>query len=144
DLLKKNDDKKAKSFSLNLNEKPPKKKGDVKKKSNLESFKEELKMIQEEREERHRLRHQTKDKPFKPSIEDDMDLRKMGGSHDTGDPNTTNIYLGNLNPKLSENQLCEIFGRYGPLASVKIMWPRTDEERTRNRNCGFVAFMCRK
>lgn len=38
----------------------------------------------------------------------------------------------------------EIFGKYGPLASVKIMWPRTDEERARNRNCGFVAFMCRK
>ena len=40
--------------------------------------------------------------------------------------------------------LCEEFGKYGPLASVKIMWPRTDEERSRNRNCGFVAFMTRK
>ena len=38
----------------------------------------------------------------------------------------------------------EIFGQYGPLASVKIMWPRTEEERARNRNCGFVAFMSRK
>ena len=38
----------------------------------------------------------------------------------------------------------DVFGKYGPLASVKIMWPRTDEERARNRNCGFVAFMCRK
>lgn len=37
-----------------------------------------------------------------------------------------------------------IFGRYGPLASVKVMWPRTDEERARNRNCGFVAYMNRK
>ena len=36
------------------------------------------------------------------------------------------------------------FGKYGPLASVKIMWPRTDEERVRNRNCGFVAFMNRQ
>lgn len=36
------------------------------------------------------------------------------------------------------------FGKYGALASVKIMWPRTDEERARNRNCGFVAFMNRK
>lgn len=35
------------------------------------------------------------------------------------------------------------FGKYGPLASVKIMWPRTDEERARGRNCGFVAFMSR-
>ena len=66
------------------------------------------------------------------------------GSFDTGDPNTTNIYLGNLNPKMTEPQLCQIFGKYGPLASVKIMWPRSDEERSRNRNCGFVAFMNRK
>lgn len=44
---------------------------------------------------------------------------------------------------MTEQQLMEIFGKYGPLASVKIMWPRTDEERARNRNCGFVAFMCR-
>lgn len=38
----------------------------------------------------------------------------------------------------------ELFGRFGPLASVKIMWPRTDEEKSRGRNCGFVAFMNRK
>lgn len=38
----------------------------------------------------------------------------------------------------------DTFGKYGPLASVKIMWPRTEEEKARNRNCGFVAFMCRK
>lgn len=37
-----------------------------------------------------------------------------------------------------------IFGKYGPLASIKVMWPRTDEERARNRNCGFVAYMNRK
>lgn len=45
---------------------------------------------------------------------------------------------------MTEPQLCEIFGRFGPLASVKIMWPRTDEERSRGRNCGFVAYMNRK
>lgn len=45
---------------------------------------------------------------------------------------------------MSEQQLCEIFGKYGPLASVKIMWPRTDDARQRGRNCGFVAFMNRK
>ena len=38
----------------------------------------------------------------------------------------------------------EIFGRHGPLASIKIMWPRSDEEKARGRNCGFVAFMSRK
>ena len=36
------------------------------------------------------------------------------------------------------------FGKYGLLASVKIMWPRTEEDKARNANCGFVAFMTRR
>lgn len=65
------------------------------------------------------------------------------GSFDNGDPTTTNIYLGNINPTVNENDLCNIFGKYGPLASIKIMWPRTEEEKARNRNSGFVAYMSR-
>jgi U2-associated protein SR140 len=33
------------------------------------------------------------------------------------------------------------FVRFGDIASVKIMWPRDDDQRRRGRNCGFVAFM---
>nr|KAF6387435.1 hypothetical protein mMyoMyo1_007933 [Myotis myotis] len=66
------------------------------------------------------------------------------GSHDVEDPSTTNLYLGNINPQMNEEMLCQEFGRFGPLASVKITWPRTDEERARERNCGFVAFMNRR
>ena len=44
---------------------------------------------------------------------------------------------------MNEEMLCHTFGRYGSLASVKVMWPRTEEERSRNKNCGFVAFMNR-
>ena len=40
--------------------------------------------------------------------------------------------------------MCQTFGKFGPLASVKVMWPRTEEERARNKNCGFVAFMNKK
>ncbi|GFS41957.1 RNA recognition motif (RRM)-containing protein [Actinidia rufa] len=65
------------------------------------------------------------------------------GSFDDGDPQTTNLYVGNLSPQVDENFLLRTFGRFGPIASVKIMWPRTDEERRRQRNCGFVAFMNR-
>jgi U2-associated protein SR140 len=36
------------------------------------------------------------------------------------------------------------FGKYGLLGSVKIMWPRTDDEKARGANCGFVAFMNRR
>lgn len=134
------------------------------KKSNLELFKEELKQIQEERQERHRLKKQFKHTTEEeveehPGPRFDLSLETppnvMGprgsgenfnrlGSYDPGDENTTNIYVGNINPKMTEQQLCEVFGKYGSLASVKIMWPRTDEERNRGRNCGFVAFMNRK
>ncbi|KAI9140589.1 hypothetical protein BKA69DRAFT_497249 [Paraphysoderma sedebokerense] len=66
------------------------------------------------------------------------------GSFDTGDPSTTNLYVGNLNPNTSEELLCQYFGQYGDIASIKIMWPRTQEERDRGRNCGFVSYMKRE
>ncbi|XP_043926943.1 U2 snRNP-associated SURP motif-containing protein isoform X2 [Protopterus annectens] len=139
--------------------KPPLKKGEKeKKKSNLELFKEELKQIQEERDERHKTKSRlSRFEPVVPEVEtprrsvegsrrsrssalDDF----VPGSHDVGDPTTTNLYLGNINPQMNEEMLCQEFGQFGPLASVKIMWPRTDEERARERNCGFVAFMNRR
>ena len=46
--------------------------------------------------------------------------------------------------QMNEEMLCQQFGKFGPLASVKVMWPRTEEERARNKNCGFVAFMKRE
>lgn len=129
-----------------------KKKGQDKKKSNLELFKEELRQMQEEREERHKYKHVARSmvqtsihnvlehpEPIYRDVQSDTP-----GSFDNGDPNTTNLYLGNLNPKITEQQLMELFGKYGALASVKIMWPRSEEEKSRGRNCGFVAFMARK
>lgn len=53
--------------------------------------------IQEEREERHKYKGGMK------TIDSDLDLLvKPGetGSFDNGDPTTTNLYLGNLNPKV--------------------------------------------
>ncbi|XP_020630769.1 U2 snRNP-associated SURP motif-containing protein-like [Orbicella faveolata] len=123
-----------------------------KKKSNLEIFKEELKRQQKEREIRHRIKKgDLADIPkevletmapslLMPSKEESYSY----GSHDTGDPSTTNLYIGNINPTMTEEMLMRLFGKYGPLASVKIMWPRTEEEKARNRNCGFVAYMRRK
>ncbi|GJQ12866.1 hypothetical protein GpartN1_g4657.t1 [Galdieria partita] len=63
------------------------------------------------------------------------------GSHDSGDPLTTNIFLGNLNPSTTEETLLRTFGRYGPVGSIKIMYPRTPEEHLRGYNSGFVSFM---
>jgi hypothetical protein len=44
-----------------------------------------------------------------------------GGSFDTGDPHTTNIYIGNLEPSITEEHLYELFGKYGEINSVKVM-----------------------
>lgn len=108
--------------------------------------------MQEEREERHKYKHVARSmiqtsvhsvlehpEPIYRDVSSDTP-----GSFDNGDPNTTNLYLGNLNPKITEQQLMELFGKYGALASVKIMWPRSEEEKSRGRNCGFVAFSSRK
>jgi hypothetical protein len=47
-------------------------------------------------------------------------------------------------PSTPSQVLKKEFGRFGPIGSVKIMWPRSDDERRRGRNCGFVAFMVRR
>lgn len=127
------------------------KKTQEKKKSNLELFKEELRLMQEERNERQKYKHIARSLLQTTSIHNVQEnsepiYREVDtpGSFDNGDPNTTNLYLGNLNPKITEQQLMELFGKFGALASVKIMWPRSEEEKSRGRNCGFVAFMARK
>jgi RNA recognition motif. (a.k.a. RRM, RBD, or RNP domain) len=57
---------------------------------------------------------------------------------------STNLYVTNLYRTVTEDVLMDTFGRYGPLASVKIMWPRLEEERgVKTHNSGFVAFMVR-
>ncbi|XP_014260927.1 U2 snRNP-associated SURP motif-containing protein [Cimex lectularius] len=150
DFPEKNSAERAQEYAKLLGERskperPGKKKEKEKKKSNLELFKEELKMIQEEREERHKYKGAIKAAVVDPDfVKNSGVLPEEKGSFDCGDPNTTNIYLGNINPKITEQQLMEVFGKYGPLASIKIMWPRSDEEKSRGRNCGFVAFMNRK
>mmetsp|Transcript_36985 Transcript_36985/g.47798 ORF Transcript_36985/g.47798 Transcript_36985/m.47798 type:complete len:1038 (+) Transcript_36985:104-3217(+) len=65
------------------------------------------------------------------------------GSHDDGGGDSTNLYVGNLAPITTEETLNELFAKFGEIYSVKIMWPRTDEEKARKRNCGFVSFMQR-
>eukprot|EP01040_Poterioochromonas_malhamensis_P009251 gene9251-10040_t len=66
------------------------------------------------------------------------------GSFDNGDPHTTNLYIGNLNPTTTEEELVKLFGRYGEINSVKVMWPRSDEERLKKKNNGFVSFKDRR
>lgn len=55
--------------------------------------------IQEERSERHKYKNVLRDKGI-VGPEPPLDMIPDVGSYDTGDPNTTNLYLGNLNPKV--------------------------------------------
>ncbi|KAL4565015.1 hypothetical protein LXL04_029096 [Taraxacum kok-saghyz] len=142
---------KGKEHERQREEERPKEKGKGKAR-NIDYFMEELKHEQEMRERRNQERDQWHDggrQTTAPStlstrfdeLPDDFDGKP--GSFDDGDPQTTNLYVGNLSPQVDENFLLRTFGRFGPIASVKIMWPRTEEERKRQKNCGFVAFMNR-
>ncbi|VEN58817.1 unnamed protein product [Callosobruchus maculatus] len=99
-------------------------------KSNLDLLKEEIKQRHLERGEKDR-------------IKDELELPALS-YFDGGDPNSTNLFITNLSPKITESNLMVEFGMYGPLASVKIMWPRGDDKSFRGSHCGFVAFMSRK
>ncbi|KAF7321798.1 hypothetical protein MKEN_00701600 [Mycena kentingensis (nom. inval.)] len=80
----------------------------------------------------------------------------QSGSRDRGDPETTNLFVANLPPNVSEPSLGMFFAKFGPIASVKIMWPRMDmssgpgANMTQSRQLknaglsGFVSFMKRK
>lgn len=52
----------------------------------------------------------------------------------------TNLYVGNLGTDITEEILTKVFCKFGEIESVKVMWPRTEEERKRKRNCGFVKY----
>ncbi|KAL6533827.1 Protein rrc1 [Orobanche hederae] len=141
---------KGKEYEKKKEERP--KEREKGKSRNIDHFMEELKQEQEMRERRNQDRESWRDTHHgdnsMPSsrfdeLPDEFDPMGRPGSFDDGDPQTTNLYVGNLSPQVDENFLLRTFGRFGPIASVKIMWPRTEEERRRQRNCGFVAFMNR-
>ena len=95
------------------------------------------------------VQHPLKVKEIPTTTTTKMDCQQLQlgdtiGSFDEGNPNTTNLYVGNINPTTTEAGLCQEFGKFGPIASVKIMWPRTQEEKDKGNNCGFVSFMTRK
>ncbi|MFS7928210.1 putative transcription regulator SAP family [Helianthus anomalus] len=141
---------KGKEHERQKDEERPKEKAKGKAR-NIDFFMEELKHEQEMREKRMQEREQWQDGRSATAnlssrfdeLPDEFDPTGKLGFFDDGDPQTTNLYVGNLAPQVDENFLLRTFGRFGPIASVKIMWPRTEEERKRQKNCGFVAFMNR-
>jgi len=56
---------------------------------------------------------------------------------------TTNLFVSNISPDTTEEELLSAFRVFGEVTSIKVMWPRTAEERSRGHNSGFVAFVHR-
>ncbi|KAH9949544.1 hypothetical protein B0H21DRAFT_777161 [Amylocystis lapponica] len=117
----------------------------------MDSFLEEIKREQADRESRL-SRHVT----YGRSVTSIAAYEGQSGSKDRGDPETSNIFVANLPPHVNEQSLGTFFARVGPVGSVKIMWPRSDAtigpgadmtatRRTKNAGLsGFVSFMRRK
>ncbi|KAH9892566.1 hypothetical protein C8Q73DRAFT_698577 [Cubamyces lactineus] len=117
----------------------------------MDSFLEEIKREQADREARL-SRHATQGR----SVTSIAAYEGQSGSKDRGDPETTNVFVTNLPPHVNEQVLGNFFARAGPVGSVKIMWPRSDASvgpgadmtaTRRNKNAGlsgFVSFMKRR
>ncbi|OBZ68245.1 U2 snRNP-associated SURP motif-containing protein [Grifola frondosa] len=117
----------------------------------MDSFLEEIKREQADREARL-SRHVTHGR----SVTSIAAYEGQSGSKDRGDPQTSNVFVANLPPHVSEQSLGNFFARVGPVGSVKIMWPRGDasvgpgadmtaSRRSKNSGLsGFVSFMKRK
>ncbi|KAI0675293.1 hypothetical protein C8Q78DRAFT_533681 [Trametes maxima] len=117
----------------------------------MDSFLEEIKKDQADREARL-SRHATQGR----SVTSIAAYEGQSGSKDRGDPETSNIFVANLPPHVTEQALGNFFARAGPVGSVKIMWPRSDATigpgadmtaTRRNKNSGlsgFVSFMKRR
>ncbi|KAJ8457780.1 hypothetical protein ONZ51_g11323 [Trametes cubensis] len=117
----------------------------------MDSFLEEIKREQADREARL-SRHATQGR----SVTSIAAYEGQSGSKDRGDPETTNVFVSNLPQHVNEQILGNFFARAGPVGSVKIMWPRSDASvgpgadmtaTRRSKNAGlsgFVSFMKRR
>eukprot|EP00003_Mantamonas_plastica_P019302 TRINITY_DN31633_c0_g1_i1.p2 TRINITY_DN31633_c0_g1~~TRINITY_DN31633_c0_g1_i1.p2 ORF type:complete len:114 (-),score=30.56 TRINITY_DN31633_c0_g1_i1:4-345(-) len=54
--------------------------------------------------------------------------------------NSTNLFVANLPASITEGHLVKRFAKFGDIASIKIMWPRGQEQNID----GFVCFMNRR
>ena len=65
----------------------------------------------------------------------------------SGDPTllepTTNLFLSQLPKSCCEATLVEMFGKWGKIAHVKVMHPRTEYDKARGIVSAFVAFTTR-
>ena len=65
-----------------------------------------------------------------------MDSKKLRVDYSRPHPEG-NVYVGNLSPKLTKEQLEQLFCRFGTVVECKIL---IDRETQQSRGCGFVKF----
>ncbi|EIM81231.1 uncharacterized protein STEHIDRAFT_67204 [Stereum hirsutum FP-91666 SS1] len=119
----------------------------------MDAFLEEIKREQADREARY---SKTAAIGHGRSVTAMAAYEGQSGSKDRGDPETSNVFVANLPPHVTEQSLGIFFARAGPVGSVKIMWPRgdtgqgpgadmTSSRRTKNAGLsGFVSYMKRR
>ena len=57
---------------------------------------------------------------------------------------STNLFVRGIPQTFDEEGVFRVFSAYGPVASIRIMWPRQQDDKTRTTNIGFVAYMRRE
>lgn len=81
---------------------------------------------------------------FLAELKSKQSLQGLPGTDaEDGIDSSTNVFLSGLAPSVNEAVLQEVFSKHGRVESVKILWPRTDEERGRPVNNGFVNYFTR-
>ncbi|KAK7264490.1 hypothetical protein RJT34_32099 [Clitoria ternatea] len=66
-----------------------------------------------------------------PSTQPKASYQNPQGAQNENDPNNTTIFVGNLDPNVTDDHLRQVFGQYGELVHVKI---------PAGKRCGFVQF----
>ncbi|XP_019463043.1 PREDICTED: polyadenylate-binding protein RBP45-like isoform X2 [Lupinus angustifolius] len=66
-----------------------------------------------------------------PTTQPKAPYQNPQGAQNDNDPNNTTIFVGNLDPNVTDDHLRQVFGQYGELVHVKI---------PSGKRCGFVQF----
>ncbi|KXN91058.1 U2 snRNP-associated SURP motif-containing protein [Leucoagaricus sp. SymC.cos] len=141
----------ARAPTMDRSASPPMNAPKPKGKRAMDAFLEEIKRDQAEREAKYAKQSQSHGR----SVTALAAYEGQSGSKDRGDPQTSNVFVANLPPHVTEETLGNFFARVGPVGSVKIMWPRSDatvgpgadmtaSRRSKAGLSGFVSFMKRR
>ncbi|KYN93681.1 U2 snRNP-associated SURP motif-containing protein, putative, partial [Plasmodium reichenowi] len=130
----------------NIEETTENKNNTVGKVKEIDSFLEEIKLKQKILDERKSLKEKSQ---LAKSEEEKIKINKKITEIEQNEnllsyiprkEKIANLYLGNLSPEVTEEYLCQKFGKFGKVNSVKIMYPRKDEDKKKARISGFVCF----